>query len=97
MAITLLVRLRARPGAEERLAALLGQLALASRREPGCRAFDPHRSPDDAAAFLLYERYDDEDALEAHRGSEHFARLAVGELPALLDAERTRELWAPLE
>jgi quinol monooxygenase YgiN len=96
VAVTLLVRMRARPGAEDRLAALLGDLARASREEPGCQAFVAHRSPDDGSAFMLYERWEGEAAMESHRATDHFTR-AIDEFPLLLVAERTRELWDPLD
>ncbi len=96
MALTLVVRMRAKPGAEDRLVALLGDLARASREEPGCQAFVAHRSSEDGSAFLLYERWDGQAALEAHHATDHFAR-AVADLPLLLVAERTRELWDPLD
>jgi len=96
VAVTLLVRLQARPGAEERLAAVLSEVAEASRAEPGCGAFLAHRSPEDGSAFLLYERWADEAAMQLHRATEHFAR-AIAEFPALLVGERTREVWTPLD
>ncbi len=43
--------------------------------EPGCRQFDVCRDPADATVFFLYERYDDEAAVQAHLRSPHFLRL----------------------
>ena len=83
MALSLVVRLRAKPGAEDRLAALLGDLARASLEEPGCQAFVAHRSPEDGSAFMLYERWEGEAAMESHRATDHFTR-AIDEFPLLL-------------
>lgn len=50
--------------------------ALASRSsEPGCRQFDVCRDPADASVFFLYELYDDDAAIEAHRRSAHFLHM----------------------
>ncbi|RDI75552.1 hypothetical protein Gocc_1350 [Gaiella occulta] len=91
----LAVRWRARPGAEEEVAALLARLAPLSRAEPGCLQYDPHRDPDDPRAFFLFERYADEAALERHAASQHFRELVLGQaLPLLESRERVR--YVPL-
>ena len=36
------------------------------------------RSRDEPRTFVLYERYDDEAAFQAHRESEHFKKLRAG-------------------
>ena len=41
-------------------------------REEGCQRFDVHQETRDPALFFLYEVYEDEAALEAHRASEHY-------------------------
>lgn len=56
---------------------ILRELAAASRREPGCLGFDVNRSNDDPNAFILYERWTDAAALEAHYRTEHFITLGV--------------------
>ena len=59
--------------------AALGPLTEASRAEPGCQLYQPHRSPVDPNVIFLYEQYADEAAYQAHADSEHFKRYAVGE------------------
>jgi quinol monooxygenase YgiN len=80
----------AKTGSEERVSAVLDELARASRAEPGCLQFQPNRAIEDPRRFLLYEEYADEAAFEAHTDSEHFNRLVLGEaVPELLeDRER---------
>lgn len=75
----------AKVGEEERVADVLRTLAVPSREEPGCRFYQPCRDPENPRAFLIFEIYDDEAALDAHAASEHFQRLTVGEAFALLD------------
>ena len=81
---------RAKPGEEERIARLIEQLVEPSRAEPGCRFYQPHRSPEDPRLFYLYEQYEDEAGYQAHMDSEHFQRLVVGEvIPNLESRQRT--------
>jgi quinol monooxygenase YgiN len=76
----------AKTGSEDRVVAVLAELARASRAEPGCVQFQPNRAIEDPRRFLLYEEYDDETAFEAHTASEHFNRLVIGEaVPELLE------------
>lgn len=95
MAFVLAARMTASEGEEERVAALLGELAAASREEPGCRTYQPCRDPEDGRSFLVFEVYDDAAAFEAHGASEHFQRIAVGELFSLLSG-RERAFYETL-
>lgn len=74
--------LKAKPGREADLEALLLSMCRASRREPGNLRWDVWRDRDDAGRFVLDELYIDPDAVQAHRATPHFqAYLArVGEL-----------------
>jgi quinol monooxygenase YgiN len=56
------------------------RLAEASRKEPGCVSYIPHHSEEDLDTIVIYEQYVDEEALKAHRDSEHFKKYAVGGL-----------------
>ncbi len=73
--IVLAVTYVIRAGHEAEAENYLRELISASRQEPGCRAYDVNRSTDDPRVFLIYERYDDEAALEAHRATPHFERF----------------------
>ena len=90
MAFVLVVRMRAAEGNDEEAAALMRELAEATRREPGCELYIPCRDPEDPRSFLFYEQYRDRSAFEEHGASEHFQRLAAGRLFGLLESrERT--------
>lgn len=92
MSHTVLAWWRAAPGDDDEIAHLLAELAPPSREEPGCRAFEIHRNPQDPTDFLLYEVYDDEAAYRAHHASDHFRRLATDQaLPRL--AARHRQIY----
>ena len=90
MSFVLVVRMKATEGEEERALEVMAELAEASRREPGCEAYVPCRDPEDPRSFLFYEQYRDKAAFDEHGASEHFQRLAVGELFTLMESrERT--------
>lgn len=70
--ITVIAQYRAQPGEGDRVAGVLAKHVAATREEPGCVEFVAYRSPEDPDHFLLYERYVDEGAFEAHRVTPHF-------------------------
>jgi quinol monooxygenase YgiN len=65
-------------------------LAVASRQEPGCVSYIPHRVEGDPDTVLIYEQYRDAAAIEAHGQSAHFKQFAVGGLYQKM-RERSRE------
>ncbi len=56
---------------------VLIELAAKSRQEAGCVAFEVNRSNDDPLAFILYEKWVDDAALETHYATDHFKTLGV--------------------
>lgn len=58
-------------------------MAIATRREPGCRAYGFHADLDDPNLFLVFEEWESEEALARHFGTEHMAAFR-SELPGLL-------------
>ena len=85
-----------KPGREDEAVALFGKLTEATRAEPGCRMYLAHRSTADPRRFFLYEQYDDQAALDAHRAAPHFEQYAKGGLFPIIES-RTPELYEPLE
>ena len=86
MAYVLIVRMKAQKGNEGRAVEIMEELAAASRAEPGCEAYEPSREVDDPRSFSIYERYRDQAAFEEHGQTEHFQRLAAGELFGLMES-----------
>lgn len=64
--------LRAKPGLEAELEALLRTLAKASREEPGNLHWNIWRDREDAGRFVLDEAYRDDEAVTAHQATPHF-------------------------
>ena len=92
MSFVLVVRMKVAGGNEERAAEVIAELATASRQEPGCELYIPCSDPEDPRVYLFYEQYRDKAAFEQHGASEHFQRLAAGELFGLMES-RERSLY----
>jgi quinol monooxygenase YgiN len=72
-------------GHESTIAPLLRANAEASRSEPGCLEFTVYQATDDPRAFLLYERYANEEAFQAHRRTQHFRDVIEQQVAPLLE------------
>ena len=64
---------------------LLADLTAQSTAEEGNLLYQVHQSTSDANTLILFEGYEDESALAAHRGSEHFKALVIGRIIPLLE------------
>jgi quinol monooxygenase YgiN len=88
--VSFLVRMTFAPEDRHEITEILRELTLASRQEPGCVTFVPHRVEGEPDMVLIYEQYLDGAAADAHRASAHFKKYAVGGLYQRM-RERTRE------
>ena len=87
--ISFCVRLKFAPEDRDEVTEILRNLTEASRREPGCVTFIPHRVEGDPDAVVIYEQYKDTAAEAVHRSSAHFKQFAVGGLyQKMLDRRR---------
>ena len=90
MTVVLSVLWVAREGEEKAVADILRRMAPLSRAEPGCLQYEVNQDRDDPRSFVIFERYVDEAALEAHAASPHVQELVVQQaLPLLEVRERT--------
>jgi autoinducer 2-degrading protein len=87
--ITIIARYRTQPGAGDTVAAVLAKHIAATRAEEGCLQFVACRSRENGDEFVLYEKYIDEDAFEAHRKTPHFVAYLQGDVIPLL----TERIW----
>lgn len=78
--VSFTVRMTFRPDDREEIATILRELATASRSEPGCISYIPHRVESEPDTIVIYEQYRDQAALDAHRAAPHFALYAIGGL-----------------
>lgn len=88
--ISFTVRLKFAQQDRAEIAEILLALTAASRQEPGCVNYIPHWVQGEPCTVLIYERYQDQKAEEAHRQSPHFKKYAVAGLYQKM-LERSRE------
>jgi quinol monooxygenase YgiN len=74
---------------------LLRELRDASVKELGVIQFEVGRSNDNPNVFALWEVYRDEDAVAAHRATEHFERLVLNGVRPLAE-QRTAVTGVPI-
>ena len=74
---------------------ILRELRDASIKEPGVVRFEVGRSQERPNIFALWEVYRDQDAVNAHRGTEHYQRLVVDSIRPLAQ-QRTVETVMPI-
>ena len=49
-------------------------VAAVNANEPGCKLYALHKT-DDPLLYVFMERYEDQAAVDAHRGSDHFKTI----------------------
>ena len=91
--LTVIARLKAKDGSEEKLGAMLRALVAPTRAEKGCINYDLHRSHDDPGLFIFYEKLGDPSALGRpyEVASSRRIRRTAGERNGELGAVRRRE------
>lgn len=70
----MVVKLKIKPGTDADFVSTAQQLAVASRTEPGCLAYELWKTNDELT-YAMVERYVDADAVQAHRKTDHFRSL----------------------
>ena len=93
--LILVVRVTIKAGHEEEVIPSFQKLQEATRREPGCIEFVVQRSRENPRRYLIYEQYNDQAALDAHRASPHFKEHAANGFYPFVE-ERQAELFDPL-
>ncbi len=92
--ISFTVRMKFAAEHREKIDGILRDLARASRQEPGCHVYIPHRVEGEPDTVLIYEQYADYAAVEAHRASDHFRRYAIEGLYQLMRERAVEDLSA---
>jgi quinol monooxygenase YgiN len=92
--VSFIVRFRFATEDRVEVAETLRQLAAASRQEPGCINYIPHVVEGEPDTVLIYEQYQDDIALDAHRVSEHFRQFALGGLYQMMKERSVENLHA---
>ncbi len=68
------VRFHVKPGSEARVEAILQDMVVKTRLEPGCRRYDLYQATAASGGrmYCLLEKYADEAAVLAHRETTHY-------------------------
>ncbi len=91
--VVLVARYITQRGEGDTVEAALREMAVHVRDlEPDCLIYEVNRSPENPDEFLLYERYRDDTAFEAHRTTVHFRAIVEGRILPLL-AQRDRSVY----
>jgi quinol monooxygenase YgiN len=69
--LTVIARLKAKPGREKDLEATLRGLIPPTKAEKGCLQYDLHRSADDPGLFIFYENWESRPLWDDHMTSPH--------------------------
>src|SRR4051794_30946591 len=72
---TLVIRLTVKDGSAAKFEETFAKAARATRAEKGCITYDLNRDSDEAARYVVYERWKSVAALESHLKSEHIGAL----------------------
>lgn len=82
-------------GHEAEAIELFNTMSGYTRSEPGNIMYIVHRSPSEPRRFFLYEQYKDQDAVNAHRSADYFARYITNGLLSVIES-RAAEIYEPL-
>ena len=71
----LAISLKVKDGEADKFEAAFAKALKETRKEKGCVSYDLNRDPKEAGRYLIYERWKDLSALEAHLASAHIKTL----------------------
>jgi quinol monooxygenase YgiN len=82
--VILTAAVKAKPGQEEAVKAVLLALVEPVRKEPGCLCYNLHQAKADKGQFLFYEQWASQAALDAH-GKMPYMKALHGKLEGLTE------------
>src|SRR5579862_6601957 len=97
MALSLIARIKAKPGSENDLeAAFRDMIKKVRAAEPGCLTYVLHKSNQDPTMFVWYETYTDDAAFASHRKTDHMKEMGT-RIANLLDRKPEIEILTELD
>jgi quinol monooxygenase YgiN len=90
------VTLKVKAGKEKEFEEACRPCLAATRKEPGCVAYELNRDPDDPTTYVMYEKFKSVAALDAHIKMAHTQALLKA-VPALTDGEPKIKVYAAPE
>jgi quinol monooxygenase YgiN len=97
MSVTLIARIKAKPGSEQELEnAFRDMIKKVRAAEPGCLTYVLHKSNQDPTMFVWYETYTDQASFDTHRKTDHMKEMG-GRIANLLAEKPQIELLTELD
>jgi len=94
--VTVVARMKARPGMEEAVRHELLALVPPTTREKGCINYDLHQASDDNALFMFYENWCSREDLDEHLSTPHMQAF-LGKVDDLLAEPVNISLWEMID
>jgi len=91
--LTFTAKLTIKEGLEDEFERIMRMAVPKVREEPGNHAYILHRSTQHPRVFMVYEAYENDEALAAHRA--HLCEMGI-DLRAMLDGSPTIEFYETL-
>lgn len=88
--LTLLAKLTAKPGCEDRLFTELEAMVKPSCAEDGCLKYVLHRTPSEPRTFWFVEEWKNQAALDEHNKTAHYLQLKERTADLVESAELTK-------
>lgn len=83
---SLLVTFKVKEGKEKDFEAALRTCRVATKKEPGCVAYELNRDPDEARTYVMYEQFKSLAAVQEHIKAKHTEEL-FKQITPILDGE----------
>lgn len=91
---TMFVRVTVKEGAAAKFETAFAKAMVATRKEKGNKAYDLNRSSKSPAEYIVYERWQDLAALQAHMKTPHIKAL-LAEIGDLLESPPEVKVFVP--
>ena len=88
----LFVTIKAKAGKERELEAAFAPCIAATKKEAGCLAYELNRDPDEPTTYVMFEKFKNVAALEAHLKQDHTTKLLKA-LEPLTDGELKAKVY----
>lgn len=88
-----LVHIRIKPGRTQDFFDVFRINFEGTRAEPGNFRFDVLQDPEDENHFVIYEAFENEAAVAAHRQTEHYRRTVEGLKDLMTTADRKKDYY----
>lgn len=88
-----LVHIRIKPGRVQEFFDVFRINFKGTRAEPGNYRFDVLQDPEDENHFVIYEAFEDEAAVDAHRKTEHYRDTVEGLKQLMTTATREKQYF----